>query len=79
MLMVVFFESILNEKDAIISDSLNHASIIDFKITSKANRFRYSNSNMDELEKYLIETQNYRNSINYKMSFFNGWLYRKIR
>ena len=54
------FETLLNEKDAIISDSLNHASIIDGVRLCKANRFRYSNSNMDELEKYLIETQNYR-------------------
>ncbi len=54
------FETLLNEKDAIISDSLNHASIIDGVRLCKANRFRYSNSNMEELEKYLIETQNHR-------------------
>lgn len=54
------FETLLNEKDAIISDSLNHASIIDGVRLCKANRFRYSNSNMEELEKHLIETQNHR-------------------
>ena len=54
------FETLLNEKDAIISDSLNHASIIDGVRLCKANRFRYSNSNMNELEKHLIETQNHR-------------------
>lgn len=54
------FETLLNEKDAIISDSLNHASIIDGVRLCKADRFRYSNSNMEELEKYLIETQNHR-------------------
>ena len=54
------FETLLNEKDAIISDSLNHASIIDGVRLCKADRFRYSNSNMEELEKHLIETQNHR-------------------
>lgn len=54
------FETLLNKEDAIISDSLNHASIIDGVRLSKAARFRYENSNMEELEKILIKTQKYR-------------------
>ena len=47
------FETLLNNKDAIISDALNHASIIDGVRLSKAQRFRYANSNMEELETIL--------------------------
>lgn len=47
------FEPLLNEKDAIISDELNHASIIDGVRLCKAQRFRYRNSNMDDLEAQL--------------------------
>jgi glycine C-acetyltransferase len=47
------FEPLLNEKDAIISDSLNHASIIDGVRLCKAARYRYENSNMDDLEQQL--------------------------
>ena len=54
------FETLLNKEDAIISDSLNHASIIDGVRLCKAERFRYSNSNMEELEKLLIKTQKNR-------------------
>ncbi len=54
------FETLLNENDAIISDALNHASIIDGVRLCKAKRFRYANSNLEELEKILIETQNCR-------------------
>ncbi len=48
------FETILGADDAIISDALNHASIIDGVRLCKAKRFRYANNNMDELEKQLI-------------------------
>jgi glycine C-acetyltransferase len=48
------FEPLLNENDAIISDSLNHASIIDGVRLCKAARYRYENSNMEDLEKQLI-------------------------
>ena len=51
------FETLLGAEDAIISDQLNHASIIDGIRLCKAQRFRYSNSDMKELEKYLINTQ----------------------
>ena len=54
------FETLLNKEDAIISDSLNHASIIDGVRLCKSERFRYSNSNMEELEKLLIKTQKNR-------------------
>jgi glycine C-acetyltransferase len=49
------FEPLLNENDAIISDSLNHASIIDGVRLCKASRYRYENSNMEDLEQQLIE------------------------
>jgi glycine C-acetyltransferase len=48
------FEPLLGEEDAIISDSLNHASIIDGVRLCKAARYRYENSNMADLEKQLI-------------------------
>lgn len=47
------FEPLLGEEDAIISDSLNHASIIDGVRLCKANRYRYANANMEELENCL--------------------------
>jgi glycine C-acetyltransferase len=48
------FEPLLNEQDAIISDSLNHASIIDGVRLCKAQRFRYENADMASLEEQLI-------------------------
>ena len=51
------FEPLLTAEDAIISDSLNHASIIDGVRLCKAQRYRYPNANMEELEKVLIEAQ----------------------
>ncbi len=54
------FETILGAEDAIISDQLNHASIIDGVRLCKAERFRYANSNMDELEEILKQTQGHR-------------------
>ncbi|MBK6398385.1 MAG: glycine C-acetyltransferase [Bacteroidetes bacterium] len=54
------FEPLLNEQDAIISDELNHASIIDGVRLCKAQRMRYKHNNMEELEKVLIETQHLR-------------------
>lgn len=49
------FEPLLSGEDAIISDALNHASIIDGVRLCKAARYRYENNNMDDLEKQLIE------------------------
>ncbi|MFN8165075.1 MAG: glycine C-acetyltransferase [Bacteroidia bacterium] len=57
------FEPLLNEQDAIISDELNHASIIDGVRLCKAQRFRYKHNDMAELEKVLLETQNLRHRI----------------
>jgi len=54
------FETLLSDEDAIISDELNHASIIDGIRLSKAQRFRYKNSDMTDLEEKLKETQNLR-------------------
>lgn len=54
------FEPLLNDQDAIISDELNHASIIDGVRLCKAQRFRYKHNNMEELEKVLKETQHLR-------------------
>ncbi|MCB5230337.1 MAG: glycine C-acetyltransferase [Candidatus Cloacimonas sp.] len=51
------FEPLLGEESAIISDELNHASIIDGVRLCKAKRFRYKHSNMEELEKCLQDSQ----------------------
>ena len=52
------FEPLLGAEDAIISDELNHASIIDGIRLCKAERFRYKNNNMDDLEQQLIAASN---------------------
>ena len=57
------FETILNEKDAVISDSLNHASIIDGIRLCKATRLRYENNNMNDLEAKLKQVENSRTRI----------------
>jgi len=54
------FETLLGPEDAVISDELNHASIIDGIRLCKAQRFRYQNNNMADLEARLKETQNAR-------------------
>lgn len=54
------FEPLLSEQDAIISDSLNHASIIDGVRLCKAVRYRYANADMNDLEKQLQQAQNQR-------------------
>jgi glycine C-acetyltransferase len=51
------FEPLLGEEDCIISDALNHASIIDGVRLCKAARYRYENANMDDLEVQLIQAQ----------------------
>jgi glycine C-acetyltransferase len=57
------FEPLFNEEDAIISDALNHASIIDGVRLCKAQRFRYEHNNMDDLEAKLKEAAHLRNRI----------------
>ena len=54
------FEPLLNAEDAIISDALNHASIIDGVRLCKAARYRYAHSDMNDLENKLIEAQDKR-------------------
>ena len=62
------FEVLLDDRDAIISDSLNHASIIDGVRLCKAGRYRYSNNNMEELEQRLQESADAR----YRMIVTDG-------
>ena len=64
------FEPLLSKEDAIISDSLNHASIIDGVRLCKAARYRYANNNMEDLEAKLIQAnkENHR----YKMIVTDG-------
>lgn len=57
------FEPLFDERDAIISDALNHASIIDGVRLCKAQRYRYNNNDMEQLEQMLQETQNLRHRI----------------
>ena len=57
------FEPLFNEEDAIISDALNHASIIDGVRLCKAQRYRYEHNNMDDLEAKLKESQHLRSRI----------------
>jgi len=54
------FETLLSEQDAVISDELNHASIIDGLRLCKARRYRYKNNDMKDLEERLKETQDAR-------------------
>ena len=62
------FEPLLTDQDAIISDELNHASIIDGVRLCKAKRYRYKNSNMQDLEEKLNEAQSAR----YRMIVTDG-------
>lgn len=62
------FEPLLGEDSAIISDELNHASIIDGVRLCKAQRFRYGHANMDELEQCLKDAQN----LKYRMIVTDG-------
>jgi glycine C-acetyltransferase len=54
------FEPLLSDQDAILSDALNHASIIDGVRLCKAKRYRYANADMNELEKCLQDAQSQR-------------------
>ncbi len=57
------FETLLTDEDAVISDSLNHASIIDGIRLSKAQRFRYRNNDMEDLESKLKQAAKCRNRL----------------
>ncbi len=64
------FEPLLTKEDAIISDSLNHASIIDGVRLCKAARYRYKNSDMNDLEQQLIEAN--KNGARFKLIVTDG-------
>jgi glycine C-acetyltransferase len=64
------FETLLTDEDAVISDELNHASIIDGIKLCKAQRYRYKNNDMDDLEKKLIEAQD--SGVRFKMIVTDG-------
>ena len=64
------FETLLSEEDAIISDELNHASIIDGVRLCKAKRYRYHNNDMEDLERQLIEAD--KNGARIKMIATDG-------
>lgn len=64
------FEPLLGKEDAIISDSLNHASIIDGVRLCKAARYRYANNDMADLEKQLIEAN--KNGARFKIIVTDG-------
>jgi glycine C-acetyltransferase len=57
------FEPLFNEQDAIISDALNHASVIDGVRLCKAQRYRYEHNNMEDLETKLIDSTHLRSRI----------------
>ncbi len=57
------FEPLFNEQDAIISDALNHASVIDGVRLCKAQRYRYEHNSMEDLEKKLIDAAHLRSRI----------------
>ncbi|WP_153799562.1 glycine C-acetyltransferase [Foetidibacter luteolus] len=57
------FEPLFNEQDAIISDALNHASIIDGVRLCKARRYRYEHNNMEDLEAKLLDSAHLRSRI----------------
>ena len=64
------FEPLFGEEDAIISDALNHASIIDGVRLCKASRYRYKNNDMADLEKQLIEAN--KNKARFKIIVTDG-------
>jgi len=64
------FETLLGEEDAVISDALNHASIIDGVRLSKAKRYRYANNDMADLEKQLVQAK--ADGARYKMIATDG-------
>ncbi|RZP18651.1 MAG: glycine C-acetyltransferase [Flavobacteriales bacterium] len=64
------FEPLLTKEDAIISDSLNHASIIDGVRLCKATRYRYNNSDMDDLERQLMAAN--KSGVRFKLIVTDG-------
>jgi glycine C-acetyltransferase len=74
------FETILTEEDAVISDELNHASIIDGIRLCKAQRYRYKNGDMNDLEEKLKAANGARNRPDCdRRRFFDGRLHCQAR
>ena len=73
------FEPLFTAEDAIISDELNHASIIDGVRLCKAQRFRYKNSDMADLEAKLQAALSALQNYCYRWGVFYGWLYCQAR
>ena len=76
------FEPLLDENDAIISDALNHASIIDGVRMCKAKRYRYANCDMADLEKQLQAGEGRRRAHqadHQRRRVLDGWLHRAAR
>jgi glycine C-acetyltransferase len=70
------FEPLFNEQDAIISDALNHASIIDGVRLCKAQRYRYEHNNMEDLEAKLKESAHVRSRVIVtRWRVQHGWYY----
>ena len=70
------FETILTAEDAVISDELNHASIIDGVRLCKAKRFRYKNNDMKDLEAKIKRSRRSRSknqTDRYRWRIFYGW------
>ena len=73
------FEPLFTEEDAIISDALNHASIIDGVRLCKAKRYRYANADMDDLERCLKEAQVQRVALGRCGGGHRSWRERTLR
>ena len=67
------FETLLGAEDAVISDALNHASIIDGVRLCKAQRYRYQNNDMADLEQQLKDAHLARVILIVRRHFFHGW------
>ena len=73
------FETLLDEQDAVISDALNHASIIDGIRLCKARRLRYANNDLNELEQALKDSQSFaRSHDRHRRRVFHGRFDREI-
>lgn len=72
------FEPLLTAEDAVISDQLNHASIIDGIRLCKAQRFRYKNNDMADLEEQLKKCQSTRRVDIYRRCILHGWYHCSV-
>ena len=71
------FETLLDEQDAIISDALNHASIIDGIRLCKAKRYRYRHADMGDLREQLVQAKDARTRLDrHRRRLQHGWRHR---